>query len=118
MTPIPADAGAPPPAPPAAPGAPEAPEASGAPGAPGAEAQPPPGTQTREELLFYAPDYQCLTIAAIILFPPLGIPALVFSGKVNQYLNLVASCPLPAPLLSSTCPLAVPIASAPVLGYG
>ncbi|XP_060254480.1 transmembrane protein PMIS2 [Ovis aries] len=88
MTPIPADAGAPPPAPPAAPGAPEAPEASGAPGAPGAEAQPPPGTQTREELLFYAPDYQCLTIAAIILFPPLGIPALVFSGKVNQNPNL------------------------------
>ncbi|XDA83277.1 hypothetical protein R6Z07F_013170 [Ovis aries] len=84
MTPIPADAGAPPPAPPAAPGAPEAPEASGAPGAPGAEAQPPPGTQTREELLFYAPDYQCLTIAAIILFPPLGIPALVFSGKTKE----------------------------------
>ncbi|XP_069406781.1 transmembrane protein PMIS2 [Ovis canadensis] len=84
MTPIPADAGAPPPAPPAAPGAPEAPEASGAPGTPGAEAQPPPITQTREELLFYAPDYQCLTIAAIILFPPLGIPALVFSGKTKE----------------------------------
>ncbi|KAJ1073592.1 hypothetical protein K5549_021090, partial [Capra hircus] len=53
-------------------------------GAPGAEAQPPPITQTREELLFYAPDYLCLTIAAVILFPPLGIPALVFSGKTKE----------------------------------
>ncbi|DAA19794.1 TPA: hypothetical protein BOS_17344 [Bos taurus] len=72
MTPIPADAGAPPPAP----GQPPA-----APGEPGAEAQPPVITQTKEELLFYAPDYLCLTLVAVILFPPLGITALVFSVK-------------------------------------
>ena len=109
MTQIPADAGAPPPA---------SGEPPAAPGQPGAEAQPPVITQTREELLFYAPDYLCLTIVAVILFPPLGIPALIFCVKVNQCLNLGPSCPLPPPLLSSTCPLAVPIASAPVLGYG
>ncbi|XP_044788174.1 transmembrane protein PMIS2 [Bubalus bubalis] len=74
MTPIPADAGAPPPAP----GEPPA-----APGQPGAEAQPPVITQTREELLFYAPDYLCLTIVAVILFPPLGIPALIFCVKTR-----------------------------------
>ncbi|XP_070307965.1 transmembrane protein PMIS2 [Odocoileus virginianus] len=98
MTPIPADAGAPPPAPgapPPAPGAP--PPAAGAPppapGAPpGAPGAPPgaPGAaapevqQTKEELLFYAPEYTCLTVVAFILFPPLGIPALVFSGKTKE----------------------------------
>ncbi|KAB0347835.1 hypothetical protein FD754_012692 [Muntiacus muntjak] len=90
MTPIPADAGAPPPAPGApapAPGAP-APAPGEPPGAPGAppgapDAAAPEVKQTKEELLFYAPEYTCLTVVALILFPPLGIPALVFSGKVG-----------------------------------
>uniref|UniRef100_A0A8C6FFW2 PMIS2 transmembrane protein n=1 Tax=Moschus moschiferus TaxID=68415 RepID=A0A8C6FFW2_MOSMO len=53
-------------------------------GAPYAGTKPPEITQTTEELLFYAPDYLCLTIVAIILFPPLGIPALLFSRKTKE----------------------------------
>ena len=111
MTPIPADAGAPPPAP----GQPPA-----APGEPGAEAQPPVITQTKEELLFYAPDYLCLTIVAVILFPPLGITALVFSVKVNQCLNLGPSCPLPAPFTVLYVPPCCPhcICSCPGIWVG
>lgn len=39
--------------------------------------------QTAEELAFYAPSHMCLTILAIITFPPLGIPAAFFSYQVK-----------------------------------
>lgn len=42
-----------------------------------------PTEQTPEELAFYAPDHKCLTILAIILFLPLGLPAAFFSYKVK-----------------------------------
>ncbi|KAM5297469.1 transmembrane protein PMIS2 [Glossophaga mutica] len=76
------------PADPAAPAAPANPANAATPAAPAA----PPGegeklevpTQTIEELAFYAPDYKCLTVLAIILFLPLGLLALYFS---HQTLN-------------------------------
>lgn len=79
-------------------GAPPAPGAPLAPGAPPDEAKPQGPVQTPEELAFHAPDYLCMTIIGILLFPPLGLPAGFFCHKVTQYLNLGPSCPLPAPL--------------------
>uniref|UniRef100_A0A8C4PFJ9 PMIS2 transmembrane protein n=1 Tax=Equus asinus asinus TaxID=83772 RepID=A0A8C4PFJ9_EQUAS len=40
--------------------------------------------QTEEELAFYAPSYVCMTVLAVILFPPLGLPAIFFSYKTTQ----------------------------------
>ncbi|XP_045041319.1 transmembrane protein PMIS2 [Desmodus rotundus] len=67
---------------PAAPATPAAPANPADPAAPPVEAdklQEP--TQTVEELAFYAPNYKCLTILAIILFLPLGLLALFFSHQ-------------------------------------
>ena len=69
---------------PAAPATPAAPANPADPAAPPVEAdklQEP--TQTVEELAFYAPNYKCLTILAIILFLPLGLLALFFSHQVK-----------------------------------
>uniref|UniRef100_A0A2K5KNE8 PMIS2 transmembrane protein n=1 Tax=Cercocebus atys TaxID=9531 RepID=A0A2K5KNE8_CERAT len=53
---------------------------TGGPGAPGeVPKEPQEPTQTAEELAFYAPNYLCLTIFAVLLFPPFGLPALYFS---------------------------------------
>ncbi|XP_055096031.1 transmembrane protein PMIS2 isoform X3 [Symphalangus syndactylus] len=100
MAPKPPPATQPAPNAPATPGAPTTtgdPGASAAPGAPlttggpGAPAEvpkePQEPTQTPEELAFYAPNYLCLTIFAILLFPPFGLAALYFSYqtmKANQ----------------------------------
>lgn len=85
--------------PPAAGGPPAArvPPVAGGPPAAGAPEKPPEETQTPEELAFYAPNYLCLTILAVILFPPLGLIAIFFSYKVKQHLCDGPSCPLPAP---------------------
>nr|XP_045368886.1 transmembrane protein PMIS2 [Camelus bactrianus] len=76
---------------PEAPPAPDAPPAPGAPPASGAPPAPevPPSaaqepTQSPEELAFYAPDYFYMTIVAALLFPPLGIPAILFSRKTEE----------------------------------
>lgn len=39
--------------------------------------------QSPEELAFHAPIYLCLTILAVIIFPPLGLPAVFFCYKVK-----------------------------------
>lgn len=61
--------------------------AAGAPDAadvpPGEDQKLPEPTQTAEELEFYAPNYLCLTILAIICFFPLGCVALYYSQKVK-----------------------------------
>uniref|UniRef100_A0A8C6ASV8 Uncharacterized protein n=1 Tax=Monodon monoceros TaxID=40151 RepID=A0A8C6ASV8_MONMO len=44
----------------------------------GAPSEPQGSVQTPEELAFHAPDYLCMTIIGILLFPPLGLPALPF----------------------------------------
>ncbi|XP_045297199.1 transmembrane protein PMIS2 [Leopardus geoffroyi] len=74
------------PAPPAAGGPPasKGAAAAGGPPAAGAPEKPPEETQTPEELAFYAPNYLCLTILAVILFPPLGLIAIFFSYKTSQ----------------------------------
>ncbi|XP_045428322.1 transmembrane protein PMIS2 [Pipistrellus kuhlii] len=41
-------------------------------------------TQTAEEVAFYAPNYICLTILAIICFFPLGCLAMYFSHKTTK----------------------------------
>ncbi|XP_058281365.1 transmembrane protein PMIS2 isoform X1 [Hylobates moloch] len=57
-----------------------APLTTGGPGAPAeVPKEPQEPTQTPEELAFYAPNYLCLTIFAILLFPPFGLAALYFS---------------------------------------
>ncbi|VFV40606.1 riken cdna 4930479m11 gene [Lynx pardinus] len=62
-----------------------APPAAGGPlASKGAPEKPPEKTQTPEELAFYAPNYLCLTILAVILFPPLGLIAIFFSYKTSQ----------------------------------
>uniref|UniRef100_A0A8C3VV80 PMIS2 transmembrane protein n=1 Tax=Catagonus wagneri TaxID=51154 RepID=A0A8C3VV80_9CETA len=43
-----------------------------------------PPEQTPEEMSFYAPNYLCLSIVALIIFPPLGIPAIIFSRKTTE----------------------------------
>ncbi|XP_047565622.1 transmembrane protein PMIS2 [Lutra lutra] len=68
----------------------EAPADAGAPPAAGAQPatdtpeKPPKEPQTPEELAFYAPNYLCLTILAILLFPPLGLIAVFFTYKTWQ----------------------------------
>uniref|UniRef100_A0A2K6LZG0 PMIS2 transmembrane protein n=1 Tax=Rhinopithecus bieti TaxID=61621 RepID=A0A2K6LZG0_RHIBE len=53
---------------------------TGGPGAPAeVPKEPQEPTQTPEELAFYAPNYLCLTIFAVLLFPPFGLAALYFS---------------------------------------
>ncbi|KAM5207549.1 LOW QUALITY PROTEIN: transmembrane protein PMIS2 [Hipposideros larvatus] len=47
--------------------------------------------QTPEELAFYAPNHKCLTILAIILFLPLGLPAAFFSYKTQKPMSKVPS---------------------------
>ncbi|XP_062966009.1 transmembrane protein PMIS2 [Cynocephalus volans] len=79
-TPGPGDAPAPAAGDEPAAGAPGAPP--GTPSAPGAPTEEP--TQTPEELAFYAPNYGCLVIFAVILFPPLGLAAVYFSTKTTQ----------------------------------
>ncbi|KAI2590403.1 transmembrane protein PMIS2 isoform 2 [Homo sapiens] len=65
---------------PGASAAPGSPTTTGGPGAPAEVPQEPQEpTQTPEELAFYAPNYLCLTIFAILLFPPFGLAALYFS---------------------------------------
>ncbi|ELK29279.1 Dual specificity protein phosphatase 7 [Myotis davidii] len=61
-----------------------APEAADVP--PGEDQKLPEPTQTTEELEFYAPNYICLTILAIICFFPLGCLALYYSRK-SDYLQ-------------------------------
>ncbi|XP_045702608.1 transmembrane protein PMIS2 [Phyllostomus hastatus] len=64
------------------PGDPAAPAAPADPAAPPVEAEKPEEpTQTVAELAFYAPNYKCLTLLAIILFLPLGLLAVYFSHK-------------------------------------
>ncbi|XP_066206311.1 transmembrane protein PMIS2 [Saccopteryx leptura] len=73
------------------PGAPAAPDAPDALDAPPTTKTPPEviefwqeTKQTPEELAFYAPEYLCLTILAVILFFPLGLVAAYFSYKTMQ----------------------------------
>ncbi|XP_062031981.1 transmembrane protein PMIS2 [Lepus europaeus] len=40
--------------------------------------------QTKEELAFYAPNYLCMAIFAVLLFFPLGLAACYFSHKTTQ----------------------------------
>ena len=72
---------------------------------------PAPRGHVQEEL------HECQQVVVVIRCSTQGAAQLP-ELRGNQCLNLGPSCPLPPPLLSSTCPLAVPIASAPVLGYG
>ncbi|XP_065754416.1 transmembrane protein PMIS2 [Phocoena phocoena] len=65
-------------------GAPPTPGAPLAPGAPPDEAKPQGPVQTPEELAFHAPDYLCMTIIGILLFPPLGLPAGFFCHKTKE----------------------------------
>ncbi|XP_068383220.1 transmembrane protein PMIS2 [Eschrichtius robustus] len=65
-------------------GSPPAPVAPPAPGAPPDEAKPQGPVQTPEELAFYAPDYLCMTVIGILLFPPLGLPAAFFCHKTKE----------------------------------
>uniref|UniRef100_A0A673VK35 PMIS2 transmembrane protein n=1 Tax=Suricata suricatta TaxID=37032 RepID=A0A673VK35_SURSU len=57
---------------------------AGAPPAADAPQKPLEERQTPEELAFYAPNYMCLTILAVIVFPPLGLIAIFFSHKTQQ----------------------------------
>ncbi|XP_008247746.1 transmembrane protein PMIS2 [Oryctolagus cuniculus] len=67
-----------------APGAPPAPGDQPAPGAPPAAAEKKQPSQTKEELAFYAPNYLCMSIFAVLLFFPLGLAACYFSHKTTQ----------------------------------
>ncbi|ELK05781.1 hypothetical protein PAL_GLEAN10000942 [Pteropus alecto] len=67
---------------PAAADDPAAPAAENDPATPATEAKEPEDPiQTPEELAFHAPTYLFLTILAVIMFPPLGLPAAFFCYK-------------------------------------
>lgn len=98
-----APAGAPPDAPPGAPGAPEQP--------PGPKVRTPlDRPQTPEELAFYARNHWELTVLALILFLPLGLPGLHFSREVKLSLRhcVLSSAYHRQLLLSPRCRVGLP----------
>ncbi|KAM4825214.1 transmembrane protein PMIS2 [Thomomys bottae] len=72
-------------APDAFPAAPEAPSALETPTNPiESPKETTESLQMPEELAFYAPNYICLTVFAVIFFPPLGLAAAYFSSKTTE----------------------------------
>ncbi|XP_069855160.1 transmembrane protein PMIS2 [Dipodomys merriami] len=82
MISIPKDDPAAPDAFPAAPGAPSALETPASPSEVPKETSA--SLQMPEGLEFYAPNYICLTVFAVIFFPPLGLAAVYFSSKTTE----------------------------------